>query len=897
MSAMDDTRPPDHADADGERSAPVTSSTTTPSPTSPIANDKGASMLEERTVHPVKRMWNTDADEAIETTKRARITESLDNTLHDNVSNEKLSHTNAVPSVLNQDKDTNGDGTSDHLPQDTSNGALENNSPLVNNTKDSSLQKSVDDKPGTPERETSGPPRDPCKAPMETSANPMDTGESRTAETCALNNSNDEESMDVDSDSPANSAPVTPKPSGLEPERTKTTDNDSKDSLEDSEMRSPSQTELIGQSRGGVETETKVSTADPSHPMEPLDRQSAIVTKQTGSSGEQNVDTKPSDDSPPRTDETSGTQESMPLNLKNGEGKPTTTPTGNVADLKDMIKERFKDKIENSVDFKQTNGKMTEGNGTNEVPTSTANNEPSRSSSPQDDVIVLSDDDVDGTPDDDDASSIDTGPFSPLPDDDPLSKLTDDELSQRDKAIRDLQEELRTEEGKLLLLKKLRQSQLQPVQVAPKEGATAATDTSSGSVVQPPQKANPTPNVNTSLPQLLRTAQGTKIHLTAQQQQQHLHQLKQLQQLQQQQQKAGGGSRIIQMPQLVRGSQIQTIGRSVLTSQSGPPPLVMVSRGGTQGQPIQGTRHIIRVSGTGTVSTTTIQSAGGQIVNQQSRTSTTMANDTQSAASRQAAAKLALRKQLEKTLLQIPPPKPPPPELHFLPSAANNEFIILVGLEEVVNTILEVEKDSKRKTPQRFTDPFRCAQCKTDFTTIWKQDAKQGIMCETCIVSNQKKSLKAEHTNRLKTAFVKALQQEQEIEQRMQQGQNPVIHSSQQTSRQHHQGSHIQSSQQNRHRVMNPVPHQQQRTVLNPAPNTQRVMQPVTYTYIPHVSGVKNSGQSFTYRVPTSQIQMVSKNQIVTSHHSANAARQREYLLDMIPSKVLNQNATVPWKR
>lgn len=33
--------------------------------------------------------------------------------------------------------------------------------------------------------------------------------------------------------------------------------------------------------------------------------------------------------------------------------------------------------------------------------------------------------------------------------------------------------------------------------------------------------------------------------------------------------------------------------------------------------------------------------------------------------------------------------------------------------------------------------------------------------------SNQKKALKAEHTNRLKAAFVKALQQEQEIEQRI----------------------------------------------------------------------------------------------------------------------------------
>ncbi|NXR74820.1 P66B protein, partial [Pycnonotus jocosus] len=59
------------------------------------------------------------------------------------------------------------------------------------------------------------------------------------------------------------------------------------------------------------------------------------------------------------------------------------------------------------------------------------------------------------------------------------------------------------------------------------------------------------------------------------------------------------------------------------------------------------------------------------------------------AANSQAAAKLALRKQLEKTLLEIPPPKPPAPLLHFLPSAANSEFIYMVGLEEVVQSVID----------------------------------------------------------------------------------------------------------------------------------------------------------------------------------------------------------------
>lgn len=139
--------------------------------------------------------------------------------------------------------------------------------------------------------------------------------------------------------------------------------------------------------------------------------------------------------------------------------------------------------------------------------------------------------------------------------------------------------------------------------------------------------------------------------------------------------------------------------------------------------------------------------------------------DTQTQQQRQAAAKLALRKQLEKTLLQIPPPKPPPPEMHFIPNPANTEFIYLTGLEECVNRILNLDA-----TTPPMPKPFTCSQCHTDFTPTWKWDkaakGKSGgvVICEQCVTSNVKKALKAEHTNRLKAAFVKALQQEQELE-------------------------------------------------------------------------------------------------------------------------------------
>lgn len=141
----------------------------------------------------------------------------------------------------------------------------------------------------------------------------------------------------------------------------------------------------------------------------------------------------------------------------------------------------------------------------------------------------------------------------------------------------------------------------------------------------------------------------------------------------------------------------------------------------------------------------------------------------QSPAQRQAAAKLALRKQLEKTLLQIPPPKPPPPEMNFIPSVSSSDFVALLGLEEVVKCILDGdarERGEQISEVKYIFNPFQCVQCHTDFTPVWKRDkpGSKNVICECCVTSNQKRALKQEHTDRLKSAFVKALQQEQEID-------------------------------------------------------------------------------------------------------------------------------------
>uniref|UniRef100_A0A3Q2Q6W7 GATA zinc finger domain containing 2A n=2 Tax=Fundulus heteroclitus TaxID=8078 RepID=A0A3Q2Q6W7_FUNHE len=381
-----------------------------------------------------------------------------------------------------------------------------------------------------------------------------------------------------------------------------------------------------------------------------------------------------------------------------------------------------------------------------------------RPPSPEDDdVIILSDND------------------SPSPPMNGLSHLKelDTELlmksspAERKLIIKQLREELRLQEARLVLLKKLRQSQIQRDTLQKPSGLSGSsappplirgtiasskgsqqilTGRSLGTVIPPPlvrggQQASSKHGSQIIMPPLVRGAQ--QIHALRQQQQQ-------------QQLAATGGS------------------------GSGPPPLLLGPRNSATAQGQRGVVQsgLIRVGNNANllaspsgVKGSSLGSAGVSVVS---------VND--SPASRQAAAKLALRKQLEKTLLEIPPPKPPAPEFNFLPSAANNEFIYLVGLEEVVQNLLDTIHRGKTGVPlsmQAVRDPFICTQCNTDFTCRWRQDKAKGgaVLCEDCMSSNQKKALKAEHTNRLKAAFVKALQQEQEIEQRIiQQASSPVSH-------------------------------------------------------------------------------------------------------------------------
>ncbi|KAM4658594.1 transcriptional repressor p66-alpha isoform 3-T7 [Amazona ochrocephala] len=433
---------------------------------------------------------------------------------------------------------------------------------------------------------------------------------------------------------------------------------------------------------------------------------------------------------------------------------------------------------------------------------------------------------------------------------------------ERERMIKQLKEELRLEEAKLVLLKKLRQSQIQKETTIQKTSSTRIP----GTVIPPP---------------LVRGGQQTSSKLGTQQNTQ------------------------IVMPPLVRGAQqIHNIRQH---SSTGPPPLLLAPRASVPSVQIQGQRIIqqglIRVANVPNTSLlvnipqaspTSIKgtSVTSAQANATPSSAASMGNAGESPASRQAAAKLALRKQLEKTLLEIPPPKPPAPEMNFLPSAANNEFIYLVGLEEVVQNLLETQGKVSVAVSSR--EPYMCAQCKTDFTCRWREEKNGIIMCETCMTSNQKKALKAEHTNRLKAAFVKALQQEQEIEQRILQQTSAPVQTKSDPIVQHHSLKQTSSQMSRGPGAPRGVLH-----AFSQSPKLQNASSAAALGSRPgkHAERPVSKGSAAAWKKTPINTggALPFVNPSLAVHKSSSAVdRQREYLLDMIPPRSIPQSAT--WK-
>lgn len=533
-----------------------------------------------------------------------------------------------------------------------------------------------------------------------------------------------------------------------------------------------------------------------------------------------------------------------------------------------------------------------------------------------DDVIVLSDNE----------------PSSPLMNGHCFTKTDTDKLmksspEERERIIKQLKEELRLQEAKLVLLKKLRQSQIQ------KESTVQKT---TGSVATPPPLVRGSMTSSKGALQVSGRSSGTVIPPPLVRGGQHV--------------PSKHNSQIV-MPPLVRGAQPVAVTPQQIASLrqqqqqqsgSGPPPLLLAPRASVPNVQVQGQRIIqqglIRVANVANSNVMVNIPQASPTGLKGSSASPNSVND--SPASRQAAAKLALRKQLEKTLLEIPPPKPPAPEFNFLPSAANNEFIYLLGLEEVVQKLLEMHGRGNLGPAAAMAssipkEPYTCAQCKTDFTSRWRKEKAGTILCDHCMSSNQKKALKAEHTNRLKAAFVKALQQEQEIEQRiLQQAASSSSSVSKTTSSSSpslsksevlvsHQYKQVRAAMHHRsvaahhsikqsqlshslqsHGVAHSFTSSQLQNAVAAAALGSRAGKHAEARSLQHgakvgASSSGHQGNVAAWRKQTggnAGVTMAYVNPSLSAHKASSAVeRQREYLLDMIPSRSISQAANT-WK-
>ena len=382
-----------------------------------------------------------------------------------------------------------------------------------------------------------------------------------------------------------------------------------------------------------------------------------------------------------------------------------------------------------------------------------------------------------------------------------LKELSPEEVLLRERKIRKLKARLRQEEMKLDLMKKIKQSQVV------KENSSA---TGGPSIGQPTQDQHHHRSSKSSHGSHLSLPPSLVVDPKASAAQQHRQLLALQQQLQQQQMQAHSSSKSSShhsmsssasghIPRAAHGSSSRHSsvfnppvpppihGRQGIHSHHGPPVGMSSSsrssHSAPQGMPAPAhSSH--RSSGRGAphlgngppnlVMGYNVHDIKAQAAQPVSRSSPPVEVIKQTREQREAAAKSQLRKQLEKTLLQIAPPKAPPPEMHFIPNANNTEFVYYIGLETVVDHITS-SPNANRPPPE----PFECVQCGSDFTPVWKWqemlDPKKGntrpaVICEACVTGNMKKALTAEHTSRLRKAFVNALQQEKDIEQRIASG-------------------------------------------------------------------------------------------------------------------------------
>uniref|UniRef100_A0A914LK37 Transcriptional repressor p66 coiled-coil MBD2-interaction domain-containing protein n=1 Tax=Meloidogyne incognita TaxID=6306 RepID=A0A914LK37_MELIC len=143
-------------------------------------------------------------------------------------------------------------------------------------------------------------------------------------------------------------------------------------------------------------------------------------------------------------------------------------------------------------------------------------------------------------------------------------------------------------------------------------------------------------------------------------------------------------------------------------------------------------------------------------------------------------ARQQLRRDLDQLIAKLPVPKAPLPDLSFIPNGGTSqpEFVYLLGLDLTVQRVLKDRQMFKKSD----IPPYRCEECDTDFTPSWKaicgDNEEYHLYCERCVRLAQKRKVCLDYKALLNRAFQQIKEREKEFERHVASGKynvDPVL--------------------------------------------------------------------------------------------------------------------------
>ncbi|GMR54120.1 hypothetical protein PMAYCL1PPCAC_24315 [Pristionchus mayeri] len=375
-------------------------------------------------------------------------------------------------------------------------------------------------------------------------------------------------------------------------------------------------------------------------------------------------------------------------------------------------------------------------------------------------------------------------------------ELTTEQKEERTRMIKQAEADLRNEEAKLTMIKKMRASQIpkpNPVSDLQRKLAANVAANSTGAAYKPPVAGAAAAAKNSGLAgnaaatafaqllsgksgpqaqaQLLTLLQNSMSQMTPQQKEMmarmgSLGTAQLLAAVAMQQQQKSGQPMTKEQQQLLSAALIQQSNRNAAASSS------TAAASAATAAAAAATAPSNNGTSTPTVSSATASSSSSAAMAAAAAASSGAVSrlDNVTTAQKLAAARHAFRKTADNQLISTAMPKACPNELFFIPNPNTPDFLSMLGLDQVVGRILK-DKNATRNVSER---PYECEECGCDFATGWKcigtKEDDLHLYCEGCLRQAQKKKLRHDRNAQLKKIYAKVALQEKEFEKQISDG-------------------------------------------------------------------------------------------------------------------------------